>query len=74
VPASKSIINVLKEEAICGITTSSEQGVCETCLTGVLSGIPDHRDAFLSDAERSAGQKMLPCVSRAKSERLVLDL
>ena len=74
VPASKSIINVLREEAICGITTSCEQGVCGTCLTGVLAGIPDHRDAFLSEAERSAGQKMLPCVSRAKSERLVLDL
>ena len=74
VPASKSVVEVLREQALCGIETSCEQGVCGTCLTGVLEGVPDHRDAFLSDEERRAGQKMLLCVSRAKSERLVLDL
>lgn len=74
VPAARSIINVLREKAGCVIETSCEQGVCGTCLTGVLSGTPDHRDAFLSAAERRAGQKMLLCVSRAKSKRLVLDL
>jgi ferredoxin-NADP reductase len=74
VPSGKSIVDVLKGEAICEVTTSCEQGVCGTCLTGVLSGTPDHRDVFLSEAERRAGQKMILCVSRAKSERLVLDL
>jgi ferredoxin-NADP reductase len=74
VPASKSIIDVLREHALCNIETSCEQGVCGTCLTGVLDGVADHRDAYLSDEERSAGRQMLLCVSRAKSERLVLDL
>jgi len=40
----------------------------------VLSGIPDHRDGILTDAERAAGGTMMICRSGAKSERLVLDL
>jgi vanillate O-demethylase ferredoxin subunit len=48
--------------------------VCGTCLTGVLEGVPDHRDVFLTDEERADGDKMLPCVSRAQSDILVLDL
>ena len=74
VPASKSVLDVLREHAVCSIEASCEQGVCGSCVTGVLDGIPDHRDAYLSDEERSAGRKMLLCVSRAKSQRLVLDL
>ncbi|MEE7493344.1 oxidoreductase [Methylobacterium oryzae] len=56
------------------ILTSCEQGVCGTCLTTVLEGEPDHRDVYLSPSERSAGKTMLPCVSRCKGPRLVLDL
>ena len=56
------------------ISNSCGQGVCGTCITGVLEGTPDHRDAFLSDKERTACDKMMLCVSRAKSEMLVLDL
>ena len=74
VPASKSVIDVLREHGLCNIETSCEHGVCGTCVTGVLDGVADHRDAYLSGEERSAGRKMLLCVSRAKSERLVLDL
>jgi vanillate O-demethylase ferredoxin subunit len=48
--------------------------VCGTCLTGVLKGAPDHRDAFLTEAERRRGDKMMLCVSRAKTSQLVLDL
>ena len=74
VPASKTIIEVLRDHAVCDIDTECEQGVCGSCVTGVLAGVADHRDAYLSDAQRSAGRQMLLCVSRAKSERLVLDL
>jgi vanillate monooxygenase ferredoxin subunit len=56
------------------IPTSCEQGVCGTCLCGVLDGTPDHRDAFLTEAERKAGDKMMPCVSRAQSATIVLDI
>jgi vanillate monooxygenase ferredoxin subunit len=56
------------------IPQSCEVGVCGTCLTRVLEGIPDHRDYFLSDAERATNKQFLPCCSRAKTPRLVLDL
>jgi vanillate O-demethylase ferredoxin subunit len=49
-------------------------GVCRACVTTVVSGIPDHRDFVLSDAERESGDKIILCCSRAKSKELVLDL
>jgi vanillate monooxygenase ferredoxin subunit len=53
---------------------SCEQGVCGTCLTGVLDGKPDHRDVYLTDEEHARGDCFTPCCSRALSPRLVLDL
>ena len=73
VPADKSIVETLAEKGV-HVETSCEQGVCGTCLTGVLEGTPDHRDVFLTDEEREANDKMLVCVSRACSAHLVLDL
>jgi vanillate O-demethylase ferredoxin subunit len=73
VPAEKSILEVLAQQGV-NVVSSCAQGVCGTCITGLLGGDPDHRDAFLSEAERVACDKIMLCVSRAKSERLVLDL
>ncbi len=73
IPADKSIVELLAAHGV-HIETSCEQGVCGTCLTGLLEGTPDHRDVFLTDEEKEACDKMMPCVSRAKSEVLVLDL
>lgn len=73
VPADRSIVAVLAAHGI-DVPVSCEQGLCGTCLTGVLDGIPDHRDLVMTDAERSADDKMTLCCSRAKSPRLVLDL
>jgi len=56
------------------VPTSCEQGVCGTCLTRLISGEPDHRDLFLTPSEQAANDQFLPCCSRAKSARLVLDL
>ena len=56
------------------IDVSCEQGVCGTCLTRVIEGTPEHRDAYLSKAERERGDQILPCVSRSCSPVLVLDL
>jgi ferredoxin-NADP reductase len=73
IDADKTIVEALGE---CGIEipTSCQQGVCGTCVTGLLDGEADHRDAFLTEAERRAGDKIMPCVSRARSKVLVLDL
>lgn len=73
VPPDMSIVKALAGHGIT-IETSCEQGVCGTCLTGLLEGEADHRDVFLTDEERQAGDKLMPCVSRARGEVLVLDL
>lgn len=73
VPEERTIIEVLAEHGVI-VDTSCEQGVCGTCITGVLEGEPDHRDVFLTDAEKRAGDRMTVCVSRARGSRLVLDL
>ena len=73
VPADRSIIEVV-EEADVDVFSSCLEGVCGSCETGVLDGIPDHRDSVLSPADREAGQYMMICVSRSCTPRLVLDL
>lgn len=56
------------------VPTSCEQGVCGTCLTRVIEGVPDHKDMYLTPAEQALNDQFTPCCSRAKSKRLVLDL
>ncbi|AQV97877.1 oxidoreductase [Cupriavidus necator] len=53
---------------------SCEQGVCGTCMTRVLSGTPDHRDLYLTSDEHERNDCFMPCCSRAKTPRLLLDL
>lgn len=67
-----SVVQALAEAGVV-VPTSCGQGVCGSCVTRVLSGEPEHRDAFLTPAERAAGD-FTPCVSRARGARLVLDL
>lgn len=73
VGARQSVTAALAEAGVT-VPTSCEQGVCGTCLTRILEGEPDHRDIFLTPAEQAANDQFLPCCSRAKSGRLVLDL
>ena len=73
VPADKTIADVLCDTGV-QVPTSCREGVCGTCVTRVVEGQCDHRDAFLSDKERAAGDRILVCVSRAPGGRLVLDL
>ena len=73
VGAEETILDVLDENGI-PAAFSCEQGVCGTCVTGVVAGIPEHRDSFLSERQRAAGQTMCLCVSRAQTDKIVLDL
>jgi ferredoxin-NADP reductase len=68
-----SILEAL-EDADIPILSSCLEGICGTCEATVVEGTPDHRDSMLSEAERAAGNKILTCVSRSCSEKLVLDL
>jgi vanillate O-demethylase ferredoxin subunit len=56
------------------IQTACEQGVCGTCLTRVIAGVPDHKDQYLTPEEQAANDQFLPCCSRAKTACLVLDI
>lgn len=73
VPAGKTILQVLRENGI-SVPSSCGQGACGTCKVKVLEGIPDHQDVYLNNAEKAAGDRIMTCVSRAKSDRLILDL
>lgn len=54
--------------------SSCGQGVCGSCVTGVLQGQPEHRDQCLTAAERARNDCFTPCCSRSRSPLLVLDL
>jgi ferredoxin-NADP reductase len=73
VPPDRSILSVVEEAGI-GVLSSCAEGTCGTCETPVLDGVPEHRDSVLSDEDRRANDCMMICVSRACTERLVLDL
>jgi ferredoxin-NADP reductase len=73
ITADKSILETL-EEADIPIMASCYEGVCGTCEARVLEGTPDHRDSMLTEPEKAANEVMLVCVSRSRTERLVLDL
>lgn len=73
VAADRSITTALAEQGV-EIPVSCEQGVCGTCITRVIAGIPEHRDMYFSDAEHAANDQLTPCCSRARTPLLVLDL
>ena len=73
VDAEESILDACLDAGV-DVDSSCEEGLCRTCETHVVEGVPDHRDSVLNDSERAAGDVMMICVSRALSDRLVLDL
>jgi ferredoxin-NADP reductase len=73
VAAEQSIIQAL-ESAGLDVLYDCQRGDCGVCQCGVIAGVPDHRDVILTDAEKAANNVIQICVSRAKTERLVLDL
>lgn len=69
----KTILDTLVEDGF-DIPYSCMEGVCASCETKIIEGVPDHRDAVLSQKEREEGKTMMICCSGSKTERLVLDL
>jgi len=69
----QTILQVLLKHGI-SAPGSCEQGICGTCETRVVDGIPDHRDSLLSAEERSSNQIMMICCSRSLSPSITLDL
>ncbi len=73
VPGTTSILEALEGA---GLTPpcSCRGGACGECETRVLEGDIEHHDLVLSDDEKAANTRMMICVSRARSPRVVLDL
>jgi ferredoxin-NADP reductase len=68
VPADESLLDALNHAGR-AVPSACREGVCGSCEVAVLAGEPEHRDDIGAPEGR-----MYPCVSRALSPRLVLDL
>ena len=73
VAPGQTILQAVRDAGV-DLPSSCEQGACGTCIATVLEGDPVHQDVYLNAAERATGERILTCVSRCSSPRLVLDL
>jgi phthalate 4,5-dioxygenase reductase subunit len=70
VPAGTTILEALRAKGL-DVPSSCESGTCGTCRTRLVAGEADHRDLVLSDHEHATN--IMVCVSRARSDELVID-
>jgi ferredoxin len=56
------------------VSYSCTEGICSTCQTAVVSGIPDHRDMILTKEQKESNKLIMICCSRSKTDTLVLDI
>lgn len=73
VAADQSILAALEDNGL-PVLGSCRKGVCGACEVPVLQGIPEHLDSVMDDAEKDRLRVMYPCVSRARTAELVLDI
>jgi ferredoxin-NADP reductase len=73
VEPDQTILGVLREAGH-QVEFGCSEGLCGACMVDVLEGEVDHRDGVLSPGEQEQNGYMCICVSRAKSQRLKLDL
>lgn len=73
VAAEQTVLDALRSANV-DVPSDCEEGLCGTCQVGVLAGKVDHRDVVLSRAAREEGKAMMTCCSRARDNRLSLDL
>ena len=72
VPAEANLLDTLLA-AGCALSYSCHEGLCGACETRVLDGEVEHLDSILTAEEQRANKSLMPCVSRPRSARLVLD-
>lgn len=73
VAEDQSILDALLDQGI-DVDYGCTEGICGACTTHVLEGDVVHRDGTKSATAHDADKTMCLCVSRAKGERLILDL
>lgn len=72
VEGERSLLTALRDAKV-NVHFDCCVGDCGTCAVRVIEGEVEHRDHVLTDSQKAQGYMCL-CVSRAKSEKLVLDL
>jgi phthalate 4,5-dioxygenase reductase subunit len=70
VPVGGTILEALRDHGL-EVPSSCESGTCGTCRTRLIAGEADHRDLVLSEHEHA--DTIMVCVSRARSDELVID-
>ena len=73
IPEGRTILEVLLDEGV-DVDYSCELGICGACEQKVISGIPEHRDAILTEEDQAENSRVMICCAGCKSDRLVLDL
>jgi ferredoxin-NADP reductase len=73
VPVGESILDVLLKNDVY-VSHSCREGVCGSCETRVLDGVPEHMDNVLSPRERASNGLIMVCCSGCSSGKLVLDI
>ena len=73
VPIGETILDVLLANDVY-VSHSCREGVCGSCETRVLDGVPDHMDNVLSPRERASNELIMVCCSGCSSGKLVLDI
>lgn len=73
VPKEKTLLDALLEAGL-KAPYSCRVGRCGTCELSVLEGNIYHYDSFLTEEQKGTQNVILPCVSRAKSEKIVIDI
>ncbi|MES0864276.1 PDR/VanB family oxidoreductase [Ruegeria sp. SCPT10] len=73
VSTDDTILEVLKANGV-HVDFGCSEGLCGSCIVDVVEGEVDHRDGILTPEEQASNSFMCTCVSRAKSDRLVLAL
>ncbi|MBB2999920.1 cytochrome P450/ferredoxin-NADP reductase [Paraburkholderia tropica] len=73
VAADQTVLDALRRANI-DVQSDCEEGLCGSCEVRVLAGEIDHRDVVLTRAERDTQTRMMACCSRAKGQRIVLEL
>ncbi|MCX2933878.1 2Fe-2S iron-sulfur cluster-binding protein [Mycobacterium sp. CVI_P3] len=73
VPENRSLLDAL-EKAHIPVYSSCREGVCGACRIPVLAGRAEHMDSVAPDEDKDAAGIMYPCVSRARTPMLTLDV
>ncbi|KAB8313796.1 oxidoreductase [Erwinia endophytica] len=55
------------------VAISCGVGQCGSCALDMVAGEADHRDSYLTDEQKAAQRRVMPCCSRALSAVLVID-